>query len=171
MPVRFSTLVDCPRCGDRMTAETGTLRWVRNHAFLRKITRSDTDQWFIKYNFERTVYLMMDIEIKEHGAALNAEDALLWSMRDDILKGIRPDVRGIRGGKTCCHFGCHVWRLSGADPVISEWMTWDGRAIEVDLLVSILRFARHPDYPHEPMLHYLERNRLATDFEFFEIAK
>lgn len=51
----------------------------------------------------------------------------------------------LNGRVQVLNYGKHTLRLSAATPEDSDWMTWDGKEIDTETLVQVLRFDRSPD--------------------------
>jgi hypothetical protein len=137
----FRTFFTCIRCGFRQSREIPTDAWIRSHEALRFISVTDSDKIFWKYNSDRSVFWMMDVEIKEFGATQYETQSEIWRMRDALLRG-----KHSLGARTIFHVGCHVLRSSGAGPAESEWIEWDGVRIDVQRLLAILAFKASPDF-------------------------
>jgi hypothetical protein len=145
MPIEpFRSLITCPNCQERFSAETASLRWIRNHPHLNYLTRTDADQVFVKWNADQSIKYEFDLEIKEYGARQNANDQILWQERDEMLRG----VHHLSSGVIKIHLGCHVLRLEKSDPSTSKWIEFNSQVIDERTLVEILAFNRHPDHPH-----------------------
>ena len=86
MPIPHRNWYVCHNCGEKTTSELPALAWIRKHPALTRITRSDCDNFAVKYNLERTLYIMFDWEMKAHCRELEGDDNNYMKMRDRYLK-------------------------------------------------------------------------------------
>jgi hypothetical protein len=143
--------------------------WIRRHPGLDSIRErlcvTDSDYWIHRYRAHadrigwRAVDLIMLVEVKTwaRGVPFAQRDTL--SLVHELLRraGKRPDsrrgfvkVEGVPRPGEVRHvrcYGVHVLQLSGARPDNSESILWDGKVLNEDLLVQVLRFDRDPDSP------------------------
>lgn len=152
MPIPHRNWYVCHNCGEKTTSELPALAWIRKHPALTRITRSDCDNFAVKYNLERTLYIMFDWEMKAHCRELEGDDNNYMKMRDQYSRGLHRIWCHETGRKALLfHTGVHIWRLENNTPLDSAWAEWDGRRISNEMLVQILSCDRHPDYPYLPM--------------------
>lgn len=163
----FRETIHCPHCGAEITNETAFSRWIRRYPELASeegYGLADQDLVWHKFRIKqsRDFQLMMDIEVKTHGAdlTLSQRDTLL--IRHQLIANryetptkktrwqaghtVRWVFSAILGRKTWVrHFGVHVLRLENTAPNDSEWIEWDKKRIDEATLVSILKFDLDPD--------------------------
>jgi hypothetical protein len=180
MTRQWRETVPCPKCGMRVSTESAFDRWVRNHERLDSVRDgvviTDGDKHVhrchirVKGESIRDVQYLMDIEVKAFGRdmtdsqrdTLHIHNQLLrtngWKKQlGRFLTGHEQNVRNVfssYSGKhvQVIHYGVHKLRMTGADPVTSDRITWDDKQIDVDQLVGLLRFDVNPD-SLRPMEH------------------
>ena len=134
------------------------------------------------------MYLML-AEIKTHGRDLdNSQRDLLhivnqllrttpWREQRDsgrFIAGHRQNVRNVysimsgRKAQVLC-YGVHVLRMSGSTPDESERIAWDGKQVDSERLVRLLRFDLHPD-SLRPMEHRSHKELVAEMPSLFSAA-
>lgn len=60
-------------------------------------------------------------------------------------------------------YGSHLWVLERDTPDNSNWMTWNGRLVDVDTIIGLFNFERHPDNPSAPFeAEMMHKPRLKT---------
>jgi len=177
MTTAFRTRVVCQHCGKPTTAESAFERWFRGHPQLESragIVRFDLDILLHRYMFtvdglgDRRVQCMMFIEVKTHGAKPSAAQVDTLSMLSQMLLNGKTNkhrrTHGLRSRSaphkvwskkyekwvTMHAYGGHLLRIEGGDPMDSAWMEWDGRKIDLECLVGLLKFEKHP-YSLQPM--------------------
>lgn len=171
----FDTLVKCPTCGHSHTAESAFERWMRDNPALDPrmagIVRFDCDillHKFMTYEDKRgirDVQGLMFIEVKCFGAGLRDAQRDTLSMLSQVLRNRKANMHSQKRGphatdhippaKTFSKmfnrwvemrmFGGHLLQLETDDPVTSNWMMWDNKKIDIELLTQILRFEIDPD--------------------------
>ena len=134
------------------------------------VVRFDLDVLLHKYRVEsdkagsRDLQCMMFIEVKTNGADVTPAQQDTLSLLAQVLHNRRPNMhQGKLGRHATDHvpfckaksqkigrvialrlYGGHLLRMSGVDPATSDWMTWDNKAIDVDVLVQLLKFNLDP---------------------------
>lgn len=174
----FRATVKCPDCGCEHTAESAFERWMRNEPKLDSrsagIVRFDCDVLVHKYKVAvdkkstRDLQCLMFIEVKTHNADVDMAQKDTLSLLAQALRNRRRNKHRDKRGRHCGDhdplamafswllgrsvrlrmFGGHLLRLSGADPLSSDRMWWDGKPITLDQLLALLRFELDPDSLH-----------------------
>ena len=180
----FNEHIRCERCGFQQTAETDFERWMRNHSQLNSrhgIVRFDLDVLLHRYKViddgkgSRDIQCLMFIEVKTYMATPSPCQRDTLSMFNQVLRNGKPNVHSVprhhpvnRPVKVYSHmlkrqvtlrmFGGHLLQMDGSSPENSSRMLWDNQDIDVQWLLELLRFERHPDRPHL-MLDHRRRSR------------
>jgi len=156
----------CPNCQTFHSAETLFGRWIRRNSQLSSglgFCVIDQDFWIHRFKTyrNRELQLLMLVEIKTNGAPLTeAQRDTLYVVNQfmrnrkatptkelrhqplgyvpvhSTINGRRISVRG---------YGMHVLTFSGLGPDDSDWIAWDQRQIDVEMLTRILCFDLDPD--------------------------
>lgn len=174
MTRRFEGRVHCPHCGSSHTAETAFERWMRQQPDLdshKGIVRFDCDVLIHRYltlrdkRGIRDIQAIMFVEVKTNAATMLPAQQDTLSILAQTLRNRRPNRHHHKRGrhlkdhtplaKAYSHilkrpivlrlFGGHLLRLSGDAPDTSEWMEWDGKRIDRQMLVDLLAMERDPD--------------------------
>jgi hypothetical protein len=135
------------------------------------IVRFDLDVLLHRYRVEtdtggtRDIQCMMFIEVKTRGANVSPAQRDTLSLLNQVMRNRRGNRHQRKPGRHATDhvplckaysmklrrriklwmFGGHLLRMSGVDPATSDWMTWDNRPIDVEMLVFLLRFERDAD--------------------------
>lgn len=150
--------------------ETAFGRWIRSHPDLdsirERLSVTDSDYWIHQYRAHsdkvgsRAVDSIMLVEVKTHsrGMPMAQRDTLHLvnqllrlanGRRDGRRRYVRLKSSKVGEKRIVRCFGVHLLVLSGDDPTNSDEILWDGRRVDVDLLVALLRFERDPDHPQK----------------------
>lgn len=154
----------------------------------------DPDLWILKYGtrlhpsgVDRAVQYLMFAEVKSHGVDLEDWQRDQLGIVNDLLRtnpwkeqrangrliaGHPQNVRIVKsliaGKKIPVYcYGAHLLRFSGIDPASSEWIEWDRKRIDLDQLISLLRYDIHPD-SLRPMEHRMHKTRYQPPAMIFE---
>lgn len=171
----FRAMVTCPNCGHEHTAESAFERWMRNEPALDSreagIVRFDCDVLVHKYKVEidkkssRALQCLMFVEVKTYNADLDLPQQDTLSLMAQALRNRRRNKHHKKRGRHCEDhdplalafswlkghavrlkmFGGHLLQLSGADPIMSDYMWWDHKPITRTQLVALLRMELDPD--------------------------
>lgn len=137
--------------------------WIRNHPSLHSIRERlsvmDADYWIHQYRAksdkigDRKIDSIMCVELKTF------ERDLPYAQRDTLrlISAMYRQVAYTKDGKirtmrldmgneirTVRMYGYFVLRLERDRPDKSRWIEWNGRQIDEEMLVDILRFQRDP---------------------------
>lgn len=171
----FNGRVHCPHCRQWHTAETALERWIRDaedlDSRIKGIVRFDCDILLHRYlvpvdkRGTRDLQCVMFIEAKTHWADMTPAQKDTLSMLSQVIRNRRRNIHGAKKGRHAqdrtppckCYshvlkkdvrlwlFGGHVLRMSGDCPDDSDRMAWDGKPIDRDTLIRVLRFELDPD--------------------------
>jgi len=163
----FGQLIHCPHCGAVITQESAFSRWVREQpeldSSLGYVTTDQDLEWQLYCTGRgRDFQLMMHIEIKTNGAELSPSQRDSLHMKNQIIRNrrqtptkpcqwqsgtapLRVYSEIARRKVWLRHYGVHVLQFSGLGPEDSEWIRWDRRLIDVEMLLKILKFEVDPD--------------------------
>jgi hypothetical protein len=175
----FNAQFHCPNCKTFVSAETSFGRWIRNNNELESRNGycvTDQDYWIHKFkNYgSRKFQCIVGVEIKTMGADVSDSQRDILMLINQLMRNrkITPTSgapwqsgNGITTVKSIIAksdvfvkaFGIHTLRFSGLGPDDSEWIMWDKKEIDVDILTKILRFDLDPDslYPLDLRSHHL----------------
>lgn len=156
----------CNNCGCWQAQETSFSRWIRQNPALPSgdgYCVVDQDFWIhrFKVHGNRGYQLLMAVEIKTMGGNVGAaqRDTLhiinqfLRNRRQTPTKALKHqpgnylNVVSAMNGQvvTVRSYGMHVLTFSGLGPADSEWMKWDLREIDEEMLTGLLAFNIDPD--------------------------
>lgn len=190
MTKEFKIKFTCDRCGHQATAETAFGRWMRaNHLLDSKngFVRTDCDHVILRYKTHpqgRNFQLMMFVEAKEFGAEPDKSQTDILSF---LSQAIRNHGKNLYGAKTdrshrlksrmlgrdvlVREFGVHLLQFEKTNPDDSNWIKWDRKLVDAELLCQILLMNVHPDKPSRPMQEFLRDRHRLKPRPLFEIGE
>lgn len=131
--------------------------WIRDNPRLDSVRDglccTDSDLWVHRYCTKvdrvgtRELQHIMLIEVKTFGRQVPPAQEDTYHLIDQILRRKdRKHYKRADGQKRWVRsWGVHYICLSGETPDDSDWITWDGKPVDVQSLEELLRFERHPD--------------------------
>jgi hypothetical protein len=143
--------------------------WIRNEPRLDSIKArlavTDRDFWIHQYRAHhdrvgaRAIDSIMLLEVKAFAADCPFAQRDTLTLVHQLLTG--SDLRRARSyrrldgpnfqRRVVRSFGVVQLRLSGDRPDRSEWMEWQGRRIDVEMLIELLTFQRDPHCPSKKL--------------------
>jgi hypothetical protein len=172
-----------------MTAETGFGRWMRANRHLDSsngIVRTDTDHTVLRFKTHdqwRTFQLLMDIEVKEHGALPREDQRDILLFKHQLMSGFGINRNGAKTRLTrklfsyktrrwvrVRYLGFHLLRFQKTSPLDSEWIEWDHKQITEEQLVQILALDLDPFNPARPMYDLLRDRHALKQLSLWSIA-
>lgn len=163
----FNSEFHCPNCKTFVSAETMFGRWIRSNPEL--LSRDgycvvDQDYWIHKFKEygNRKFQCIIGVEIKTMGASLTVAQKDTLHLINQLMRNrkVTPTsdapwqagtgittVRSIvaKSDVIVKAFGIHTLIFSGLGPDDSDWIMWDKREIDADILTKILKFDLDPD--------------------------
>lgn len=161
--------------------------WLRSHPLLdaNAAGLSITDADWVVHQFKihtqhgrsKEIQNMMFIEEKTFGADIGKQSAqrdtisLLAQILRNRTNPRQPSlhrVKSMMSGKLIRlrFFGWHLLQFSHAGPLDSEWIKWDWKPINLDMLVKLLRFELSPITlaPRDERSHHGGARQKTMDF-------
>jgi hypothetical protein len=140
------------------------------------IVRTDTDHTILRYRTfgSRDFQLLMDIEVKEYGAAPDAAQADILNFKHQLAMRRGKNKHGTStvlthklksrlSGKhvNVRYFGYHLLQFEKTNPLDSAWIKWNRQSVSEGQLTAILAFDRHPLQIDKPINDFLrDRHQL-----------
>jgi len=142
--------------------------WIRAHPALdsirERLSVTDSDYWIHQYRAHRdrvgrrAIDSVMLVEVKAFSKEIGYAQRDTLHLVSQLLRiaSVRPDGRrrtirlnGTRTGerRVVRCFGVHCLQMTSDRPDTSNLMLWDGKVIDCETLVEVLRFDRDPDSP------------------------
>jgi len=161
----------------RDRTESAFSAWLRSEPRLdsrsARLSVQDVDFWIHKYRASRdtrgsrSVDHMMLLEVKTHGRRVDFAQRETLGLARRLLdsKFVFNDNERVRTTKLTMNnevrevkfYGYFALELSEGCPLTSETIRWHGRVIDLEVLIEVLDFARHPrtlrplqDRRHQP---------------------
>lgn len=169
----YHQTITCPHCSEEITTETSFGRFIRSHPDLESRQGHvfyDLDVTSCRYichrfkvDYRRDIQFLMCIEIKTHGADVDAAQHDTLNLFGQVLRNrkrtpnkkriayqldqTRNEAHSCISGKkiTLRLYGLHLLQFSGAGPEDSAEIKWDRKVISKDDLVKLLKFELDPD--------------------------
>jgi len=185
MTKRFKQMVHCPKCGYEHTVEQGFGRWIRDVETMDSKRDGfyvmDSDYWIYKWKTcrNKSYQCIMLVELKTRGKKPDDAQRSCMHMINQLMRNRKqyPAIKLQAGtGLTKLYsimnrkrvnvksFGVHTLCLSGTSPDNSSEILWDNKRIDVNKLVSLLRFDTDPDSLNP---YYLEWDKEKPDEYMF----
>lgn len=159
----FNQIINCPHCNNEITAEPAFGRWIRNNPQLdswQGYCVIDQDYWIHQFRTFRgkDFQLIMMVEIKTFCAHQTLAQKDTLHVIDQLTRNRKNSDISQAGNsipKVYSHvskkevyirsYGAHLLTFSHSGPDDSNWIKWNWRMIDEDILTKILRFDLDPD--------------------------